>query len=217
MQQTGINNVRVSRLRVSVLVAFAALTILCFVRARAFSVDATPNNDSQQSPQNLQTNQRRTPAARNSAPRYSAYSHDIPGHGSDPKSCAACHRVDSQQRPDLTEYPDHPSCIKCHRQQFFNGARPTICSVCHANASPRNGIRFSFPIRTRASQFTDIFPHRAHLSSSTRTAFAKLPDAKKKALTAQETCAHCHRADKTAVNVSANVVTAKETFVPPPE
>src|SRR5688572_31194337 len=33
--------------------------------------------------------------------------------------------------PDIVDYPNHTACVSCHRPQFFKGARPPICSVCH--------------------------------------------------------------------------------------
>lgn len=46
---------------------------------------------------------------------------------------------------DVSEYPQHTACFQCHNQQFFTGAAPVICSVCHTNASPRNAPRYQFP------------------------------------------------------------------------
>jgi hypothetical protein len=46
---------------------------------------------------------------------------------------------------DVTDYPEHSSCIGCHRQQFFSGARPAICTNCHTNPSPNDGSRHPFP------------------------------------------------------------------------
>jgi hypothetical protein len=75
--------------------------------------------------------------------------------------------------PDITDYPEHASCLNCHRNQFFNGARPVICSVCHNVVSPRSGTRHPFenpggPFarsekgKTRPSEFTLNFPHDLH-------------------------------------------------------
>ncbi len=76
--------------------------------------------------------------------------------------------------PDVTEYPEHASCVSCHRQQFFRGAQPAICSVCHANVSPRGGPRHPFPNpseifdasdigRAAVSEFGISFPHDKHV------------------------------------------------------
>ena len=98
-------------------------------------------------------------------------------------SCDSCHKAPSdnwaQVRtadsafPDITDYPEHASCLNCHRQQFFNGARPAICSVCHNVVSPRAGGRYPFanPAETfarserskkRPGEFALNFPHDLH-------------------------------------------------------
>lgn len=64
--------------------------------------------------------------------------------------------------PDITDYPDHDSCVRCHRQQFFSGARPLICSGCHTKVSPRDEARFPFRKPGGARQFTIEFPHDKH-------------------------------------------------------
>jgi hypothetical protein len=126
------------------------------------------------------TTGRRAPAQR---PRvdYTTFTHATPAHRKD--SCDSCHNSPSdnwaqvRERdaafPDITDYPDHDSCLGCHRQQFFRGARPAICSVCHTVVSPRSGARFPFANpadafarsekgRTRASEFAVNFPHDLH-------------------------------------------------------
>ena len=64
--------------------------------------------------------------------------------------------------PDVADYPGHSSCVRCHRSDFFQGNNPAICTICHTASSPRNGTRFPFPVRSRSSEFTTIFPHDAH-------------------------------------------------------
>src|SRR5215213_6611190 len=78
------------------------------------------------------TTQRRAPA-RAQRPRvdYTNFKHTTPAHHKD--SCDSCHQSPSdnwaQVRdkdaafPDITDYPEHASCLNCHRQQFFRGAR----------------------------------------------------------------------------------------------
>src|SRR5215210_4064090 len=101
-------------------------------------------------PQTRRRTQRRAPAR----PRvdYSKFTHSTPAHRKD--SCASCHKTPSDNWtkaraadaafPDITDYPEHESCLGCHRQQFFNGARPPICAVCHTVVSPRAGGRHPF-------------------------------------------------------------------------
>lgn len=113
--------------------------------------------------------------------RYSKFSHDIAAHKVD---CSKCHTFPSKNwkavRPaesafaDITEYPSHASCINCHRQQFFRGARPQICTICHANPGPRNSTRHPFPNprekfdaspkgKDAESEFDINFPHETHI------------------------------------------------------
>ncbi|HEX7313666.1 MAG TPA: hypothetical protein VF297_07080 [Pyrinomonadaceae bacterium] len=112
---------------------------------------------------------------------YSRFTHTSPAHRKD--SCDSCHKSPSdnwaQVRdasaafPDITDYPEHESCLSCHRQQFFRGARPAICTVCHTVVSPRADARFPFANpapafarsekgRTRGSEFAVNFPHDVH-------------------------------------------------------
>lgn len=126
--------------------------------------------------------QRRAPA-RTQRPRvdYTKFTHSTPQHRKD--SCDSCHKSPSdnwaQVRdastafPDITDYPEHESCLNCHRQQFFKGARPAICTVCHTVVSPRSGARYPFANpaaalarsekgRTSTSEFALNFPHDIH-------------------------------------------------------
>ncbi|MCA1621857.1 MAG: cytochrome c3 family protein [Acidobacteria bacterium] len=123
--------------------------------------------------------QRRAPAR----PRvdYTKFTHSTPAHRKD--SCDSCHKSPSDNWarvrardaafPDITDYPEHESCLGCHRQQFFNGARPPICTVCHTAVSPRAGERHPFAnpadvfarsarAKTRPGEFALIFPHDVH-------------------------------------------------------
>jgi hypothetical protein len=82
---------------------------------------------------------------------YREFDHDDASHSA--IACASCHKIESVRRIDAVEYPDHDACISCHRQQFFNGARPNICTICHTVVSPRDGSRFKFPKPAVASEF----------------------------------------------------------------
>lgn len=109
---------------------------------------------------------------------YSKFSHRTAQHR---QACDSCHTIPTpnwttaraaEPFPDVTDYPDHDACINCHRQQFFVGARPVICTLCHTNASPRNGARFAFQNPNEGgrgiqkpkseSQFDTKFPHDVH-------------------------------------------------------
>ncbi|MGB8508812.1 MAG: hypothetical protein WCD76_10425 [Pyrinomonadaceae bacterium] len=114
---------------------------------------------------------------------YTKFSHRTPQHR---QACSSCHtaptpnwmsvRAKGEAFPDVTDYPDHPSCVNCHRRQFFSGARPVICSICHTNVSPRDGARHPFENPKEAffetvgpksrqrglSEFKLNFPHDTH-------------------------------------------------------
>ncbi|HET8783896.1 MAG TPA: hypothetical protein VFM63_15890 [Pyrinomonadaceae bacterium] len=93
---------------------------------------------------------------------YSKFSHATKKHQSE---CKSCHTVPSKawsKFPDVVDYPDHAACVSCHRPQFFKGARPQICSVCHTKTSPRDEARYAFRNPTSRLQFTIEFPHDKH-------------------------------------------------------
>jgi Class III cytochrome C family len=96
---------------------------------------------------------------------YSKFSHSTEKHK---QSCNTCHKVPTRnwQRagefPDVADYPDHDACVACHRPQFFKGARPPICAVCHTKVSPRDEARLSFRNPARMRQFSIQFPHDKH-------------------------------------------------------
>jgi nitrate/TMAO reductase-like tetraheme cytochrome c subunit len=101
-------------------------------------------------------------------------------------ACGSCHKFPSNNWkeirqgddafPDVTEYPEHQSCLDCHRHQFFARERPVprICSHCHLKATPRDTSRYPFPslgdkflssakAEEFASDFRVSFPHDKHL------------------------------------------------------
>ncbi|MGH9962734.1 MAG: cytochrome c3 family protein, partial [Pyrinomonadaceae bacterium] len=96
---------------------------------------------------------------------YSKFSHATKKHQA---ACNTCHKIPSnnwqkaRDFPDITDYPDHDACVSCHRQQFFRGARPVICTVCHTRVSPRDDARFAFRKPDALRQFTIEFPHDKH-------------------------------------------------------
>jgi hypothetical protein len=116
---------------------------------------------------------------------YSQFSHRT--HVDNQKlTCDSCHKVPSKNWkdvrkgeavfPDVSDFPEHSSCLKCHRQQFFARERPApvICANCHVNNSPRDTSRFLFPSlgdvtdpllkrREYISEFSVGFPHDKHI------------------------------------------------------
>jgi hypothetical protein len=113
---------------------------------------------------------------------YSRFSHATQKHEA---PCSTCHKVQTKVSPypDVADFPGHDACVSCHRSQFFRGARPPICSVCHSKTSPRDEVRFAFRNPVSRRQFTIEFPHDKHqdviaLLRSPRdsaTAFAHAP------------------------------------------
>jgi hypothetical protein len=96
---------------------------------------------------------------------YTKFSHSTQKHQA---TCLTCHKIPSKEWtkasafPDITDYPGHDACVSCHRPQFFKGARPPICSVCHSKTSPRDDVRFAFRNPASTRQFAIEFPHDKH-------------------------------------------------------
>lgn len=96
---------------------------------------------------------------------YSRFSHSTPRHQG---ACNTCHEIPTANSkkvrgfPDVADYPGHNACVSCHRPQFFKGARPPICSVCHSKVSPRDDVRFAFRNPESQHQFLTEFPHDKH-------------------------------------------------------
>lgn len=165
---------------------------------------------------NAQSKPKPQPAAK-STPRpkkYSEFPHNIKGHSSD---CSSCHKMptDNWDRvrtgdnafPDVTDYPKHDSCFNCHRQQFFKGTPPTICTICHTNPGPRNSTRHPFPNprevfdksqkgKNAVSDFVISFPHETHIEIV--TGFVRGPSVFRNAswtrsrVSQEESCSVCH-------------------------
>lgn len=103
---------------------------------------------------------------------YDRFMHNTAAHRK--QSCNSCHKTptgfsnakiltgENYKYPDITDYPEHASCLECHRQQFFKGARPAICSICHTKVSPRDKARFPFPQANQPQEFTIRFRHDLH-------------------------------------------------------
>lgn len=104
-------------------------------------------------------------AAAQGAIDYTKFSHATPKHKS---ACNTCHKpptknwTKTSSFPDVADFPDHDACVSCHRPQFFRGARPPICSVCHTKTSPRDEARYAFRNPANKLQFTIEFPHDRH-------------------------------------------------------
>src|ERR1051326_5446059 len=114
-----------------------------------------------------------------SAADYSDFSHATKKHQA---SCSTCHKITF---PDIKDYPNHDACVSCHRPQFFRGARPPICSVCHTKTSPRDEARLPFRNPASQLQFAIEFPHDRHQDAIAMLRFAHAPQG-------YNNCTICH-------------------------
>lgn len=101
-------------------------------------------------------------------------------------ACNSCHKVPSKNWnvvrkgdaafQDVADFPEHSSCLSCHKEQFFARERPapSICSNCHIAVTPKDTARWLFPslgdltdpkLRRRefVSEFGVGFPHDKHI------------------------------------------------------
>lgn len=134
-------------------------------------------------------------------------------------ACNSCHTVPSKNWKDVrkgdaafadvTDFPEHSSCLSCHRQQFFARERPapSICSNCHIAVTPRDTARWLFPSlgdltdpqlkrRDFVSEFGVAFPHDKHLDAvgvngNTRPSFVNALFQEKKPAP-PKSCPVCH-------------------------
>ena len=109
---------------------------------------------------------------------YSKFSHATQKHQA---ACNTCHKPPTKDWmkvssfPDVADYPDHDACVSCHRPQFFRGARPPVCSVCHSKTSPRDDVRYAFRNPATKLQFDIEFPHDKHQDVIAQLRFAHRP------------------------------------------
>ena len=169
--------------------------------------------------QRRRSTQRRTPTTRKPPVDYATFSHRT--HVELQKlACDSCHKFPtknwSQVRKgeeafeDVVEFPEHESCLNCHRQQFFARERPApkICSNCHVAVTPKNTGRKLFPslgeaffasaaAESFAPEFDVYFPHDKHADvvSLYRPTSGELQLVKASFARAQEptNCAVCHQ------------------------
>ncbi|MEP6900440.1 MAG: cytochrome c3 family protein, partial [Actinomycetota bacterium] len=133
---------QIKKIRAGLLVIF-----FCLVSSAIFYSRTTPKN--------LVTNAEisSTPRPKKKVQTRNARYSEFP-HNKHKLACSTCHNFPSANWksvrktdafPDITDYPRHESCLNCHRQQFFKGAKPQICSICHTNPSPNDSSRHPFP------------------------------------------------------------------------
>ena len=165
---------------------------------------------------------------RRAAAKYSSFPHDVKAHV---QECSSCHKFPSENWnkvrtgpaafPDITDYPKHESCIGCHKQQFFRGRPPVICSICHTNPGPRDSSRHPFPNpreifdesakgKRAVSDFAIHFSHEKHVdivtaSGATRSPFRNASFSAGRM--AEESCAVCHTTIRPQADSSDEYVT----------
>ena len=170
------------------------------------------------------------------ASKYSKFKHNT--HLDLKLACDSCHKVPTSNWdkvrsketafPDVTDYPKHESCVGCHRQQFFSGKPPAICSNCHTNPSPNDSSRHPFPNprelfdvspkgKKAASDFGVAFPHDKHIDIVSRNENpfevnrSGIQYVKASARRAEESCAVCHQ------TYMPQGKSKEEFFTPPPK
>jgi len=167
-------NQRLSKMAVIVLATIALSSTVAFS-----TVGAAPQKRTQQ----RRTQKPKAP----SKPKidYAKFSHQT--HVVAQKlACNSCHKVPSKNWKemrkgdaafaDVTDFPEHSSCLNCHRPQFFARERPApiICSNCHLAVTPRDTARWLFPSlgdltdpklkrREFIYEFGVGFPHDKHI------------------------------------------------------
>ncbi len=224
------------------LLIFCALLALLFLYPRASSTAVEPQQGRRQQTQN----RRRRPATRTqtatrgAARNYSRFTHESHRLPVAKLDCDNCHVIPSPAAPDtiaaatkpsIEGYPYHDSCVRCHRPQFFKGAAPAICTVCHTRASPRLTARNMHPFpkqgeQAMAREFPGYFPHTLHQSVIARDGAKPARDAKSWSFVnasfktfddppakALENCATCHLTDARAP-VAIAVGGTEATFKP---
>ncbi|HJZ79235.1 MAG TPA: cytochrome c3 family protein [Pyrinomonadaceae bacterium] len=149
-------------------------------------------------------------------------------------ACNSCHQVPSKNWKDVrkgdaafadvTDFPQHSSCLSCHRAQFFARERPapSICSNCHIAVTPRDTARWLFPSlgdltdpklkrREFASEFGVSFPHDKHidvvgLNSSRRRGWLAAAAFQEKKPAPPKSCPVCHETYQSQGNSSEEYV-----------
>ena len=205
--------------RIITLVIFLLLSSLTFLYPRLAPSFASLKPGIEPQQRRGQTGRRARRPARPARPRvdYSRFNHSRPEHRQ--KSCDSCHiiwAIEEKSKEmtsdslDIKDYPEHESCLDCHRQQFFRGARPVICSNCHNVVSPRSDSRFEFPKKNETSEFDNVFPHASHVKSTMLGQFKKIsgPNAN-----LQSSCNYCHKVNTTAFKPAKGA--PADAFAPP--
>ena len=216
MARGGSKNETRVRAAVVVLLLLGSLGFAIVSGSASGNTPATARPEPEPTPRRAPRRQGARPETK-PTPSFKEFPHDRPEHK---KDCASCHTFPSSNWekvrkaedafPDITDYPKHDSCVSCHRQQFFKGAQPNICSICHTNPSPNDSSRHPFANpreifdlspkgKTAESDFKVRFPHDKHMGllASAETSVPERtsgPSARAEGFRTQETnvCATCH-------------------------
>lgn len=206
----------IGKIRALTIILFVCFASYCFFYSRTdFKTFGLESAQAQTRPQTKTGRKPQTSKPPVTAPsRYSQFSHAVAAHK---QACNSCHKFPSENWkqvrkegaafPDITDYPKHESCVNCHREQFFRGSPPTICSICHTNPSPNNSTRHPFPNpreifdktpkgREAVSYFEIFFPHDKHVDivSQNETGSDDFVKASFKPRRQEEaSCAVCHQ------------------------
>jgi hypothetical protein len=151
---------------------------------------------------------------------YSDFSHTT--HvGKEKLACGSCHKFPTKNWkevrkgdaafPDVADFPEHASCLNCHRQRFFARERPApkICLNCHVKAIPNDTSRHPFPSLGKkaagfVSEFRVSFPHDKHTDvDCTDCHESKEPKGKPQSLT-HANCFVCHNQESELAPLPAN-------------
>lgn len=185
------------RIRLAVVALFASISVagLLFplISAAGESAKPTPTPrrpsrvKAKATPKPKSTPPKAAPTPDPELARFAVFKHQI--HLDMEIGCAQCHKVPTANWdkvrdketafPDVTDFPKHDSCIDCHREQFFSGKPPAICSSCHLNPGPGDSTRRPFPNpreifdatprgKTAVSEFKVEFPHDKHVEIVSR-------------------------------------------------
>jgi hypothetical protein len=226
----------------------AALSLFILLAWLAFAYPRSNSSASSLTAEELQQRRSQTSPGRRGATtssrspqiNRSSFNHSTKAHR---QECNSCHKFPSANWKeirtgkdafaDITEYPEHPSCLKCHYNQFFARERPAprICSVCHVAVTPRYTERKPFPnppeifngskwAESFASDFRINFPHETHIEL---VGSINAPDRERdgflferasfgragKADESDKSCAFCHQTYQPQGKSSEEFVTAR--------
>ena len=183
------------------------------------------------------SSQRRAPRQKKPTIDWKRFSHQTHFVGQK-LGCDSCHKLPSKNWdvvrkgdaafPDVVEFPEHDTCLSCHRQQFFARERPApaICSNCHIAVTPRDTTRWLFPSlgditdpklkrREFVSDFRVGFPHDKHIDvvgylpdpRSSDRAFVRVSFQEQKKQGTPASCPVCHQTYQPQGNSSEEYVT----------